>query len=43
VERGQVASDTSLKRRQAALGQLMNMMQIMLEQLALQQEPGLYK
>src|SRR3990167_10030777 len=43
VERGQVASDTSLKRRQAALGQLMNMMQIMLEQLALQQEPVLYK
>lgn len=43
VERGQVASDSSLKRRQAALGQLMSMMQMMLEQLALQQEPGLYK
>lgn len=42
-ERGQVASDSSLRRRQAVLGQLMNMMQVMLEQLALQQEPGLYK
>lgn len=43
VERGQVVSDTSLKRRQAIFDQLMNMMQIMLEQLALQQEPSLYK
>lgn len=36
-----VNSDTSLNRRQAILDQLMRMMQIMLEQFALQQEPGL--
>lgn len=41
VNRGRVISDPTLRRRQAIMRDIMEMMQVMLEQMALFQEPAL--
>lgn len=41
VNRGRIVSDPTLKRRQAVMTDVMDMMQLMLERMALFQEPAL--